>query len=114
MILTIGQLIVIPLIIGFLMNEYMPKITSKLRKPIKNISFIIFIGFVVGAIAGNLENLKNYIGIVFFYSADAQFVGIVYRLFVGQIFDKTSCGRCANHLHRDRHSNLGSGAHPYF
>lgn len=79
MILTIGQLIVIPLIIGFLMNEYMPKITSKLRKPIKKISFIIFIGFVVAAIAGNLENLKNYISIVFFivliHNSLALFIG---------------------------------------
>jgi len=66
MIITIGQLIVIPLIIGYLMNAYLPLITSRLRKPIKNISFIIFIGFVVAAIAGNLENLKNYLGIVFF------------------------------------------------
>jgi len=66
MIITIGQLIVIPLIIGYLMNAYLPQITSRLRKPIKNISFIIFIGFVVAAIAGNLENLKNYLGIVFF------------------------------------------------
>ena len=79
MILTIGQLIEIPLIIRFLMNEYMPKITSRLRKPIKNISFIIFIGFVVAAIAGNLENLKNYIGIVFFivliHNSLALFIG---------------------------------------
>lgn len=66
MIITIGQLIVIPLIIGYIMNAYLPQITSRLRKPIKNISFIIFIGFVVAAIAGNLENLKNYLGIVFF------------------------------------------------
>lgn len=35
MIMTIGQLIIIPLIIGYLMNEYLPKITSIIRTPVK-------------------------------------------------------------------------------
>lgn len=79
MIVTIGQLIIIPLIIGYLMNEYLPKITSIIRTPVKKISFIIFIGFVVAAVASNLENLKNYIGIVFFivliHNSLALFIG---------------------------------------
>lgn len=66
MILTIGQLIIIPLVIGYLCNTYLPELTSKLRKPVKQLSFIIFIGFVVAAVAGNFDNLINYLGIVFF------------------------------------------------
>lgn len=66
MIGTIGQLIIIPLIIGFVFNQYLPGFTDKIKKPVKKLSFIIFIGFVVAAVAGNLENIKNYLGIVFF------------------------------------------------
>jgi len=65
MILTILQIIVIPLIIGMLTNHYLPKFTQMIRKTVRALSLVIFAGFVVFAILGNLENLKNYLHLVF-------------------------------------------------
>ncbi|MBK9735747.1 MAG: bile acid:sodium symporter family protein [Saprospiraceae bacterium] len=66
MILTIGQLIFIPLAVGFAMMYYFPVFTNKIKGFVRKLSMGIFIGFVLAAVAGNLENLRNYLGIVFF------------------------------------------------
>lgn len=65
MILTILQIIVLPLIVGMLTNHYFPKFTRLIHKIVRALSLIIFVGFVVFAILGNLENLKNYLHFVF-------------------------------------------------
>lgn len=66
MALTIGQLIIIPIIVGQLFIRFFPKTTLRMQKPVKLLSLVIFVSFVVFAIAGNLDNLRNYLGAVFF------------------------------------------------
>lgn len=66
MVITIVQLIIIPLVIGFLMNHFWPHFVSKIRGIVKILSMVIFIGFVLAAVAGNIDNLVKYIDIVFF------------------------------------------------
>ncbi|MCZ2099942.1 MAG: bile acid:sodium symporter family protein [Chitinophagales bacterium] len=63
---VIFQLIIVPLIIGFSLNHYFPKWTEKIKTTVKRLSFIIFIGFVIVAVINNLDNLFNYLHIVFF------------------------------------------------
>jgi BASS family bile acid:Na+ symporter len=79
MIWSIGQLIVIPLILGFIFSEYLPAITTKIKNIVKKLSFLIFIGFVIAAVAGNLDNLRLYLYLVFFivliHNSLALFVG---------------------------------------
>jgi bile acid:Na+ symporter, BASS family len=65
MVISIGQLIIIPLLLGLVFTTYLPEMTKKIQKGVKNVSFIIFIGFVIAAVAGNLENLRLYLYIVF-------------------------------------------------
>jgi len=65
MIKSICYLILIPLILGMLMNRYLEELTNKIRLPMKYISMSIFIGFVVFGIHANLENIMNYLGLVF-------------------------------------------------
>lgn len=62
----IFQLIIIPLIIGFLFNHFLPYWVDKIKKIVQKLSFLIFIGFVIFAVLSNLDNLFNYIHIVFF------------------------------------------------
>ena len=62
----IFQLIIIPLIIGFLFNHFLPNWVDKIKKIVQKLSFMIFIGFVIFAVLSNLDNLFNYIHIVFF------------------------------------------------
>ncbi len=87
MVSTIVQLIIIPLIIGMFVNYRFPKFTNAIRKPVRALSLLIFIGFVIVAILGNLENLKNYIHLVFFivlaHNAIALFSGYGFALLNG-------------------------------
>lgn len=64
MVVIIFQLIVVPLFLGMLLNYKTPKFTLKIKKAAKNISLLIFVGFIVGSLAGNLEIIKNYLKIV--------------------------------------------------
>ncbi len=66
MAIVIFQLIVIPLIIGFALNHYFPEWVQKIKSYIQKLSFIIFVGFIIVAVLNNLDNLFNYIHIVFF------------------------------------------------
>jgi len=66
MAITIGQLILLPILFGQIMTIFFPEWVKKIRKPIKILSLLIFIAFVIVAIAGNLQNLQKYIGHVFF------------------------------------------------
>lgn len=63
---TIIQLVLIPVSIGMYLNHQHPNITEKIEKWVRWFSMAIFIGFVVFAVAGNWENIKNYIHLVFF------------------------------------------------
>lgn len=63
---TIIQLIVLPLIMGVLINYKKPIWSKKLRKPVKIISTIIFVGLIIGAILSNLKNVFDHLHHVFF------------------------------------------------
>lgn len=65
MFLTIFQLIVIPLFMGLLFNYRFPKTVDKIKRYIKILSLLIFVGFVIIALYANLDNLKSYIHLVF-------------------------------------------------
>lgn len=66
MIKTIILLIVIPLSLGMSLNHYYPRLTAKIQRPVKMLSMAIFLGFVVFAILGNLNNIYRYLHLVFF------------------------------------------------
>ncbi len=64
MVKIIFQLIMVPLFIGMALNRYQPQFTLKIRKWVKRLSILIFAGFIVGALLGNIEEIKNYLHIV--------------------------------------------------
>lgn len=59
------KLIIIPLAVGLVIKHRFPDLTSKIKKTVQNLSFVIFIGFVIAAISSNLDNLVNHLSIVF-------------------------------------------------
>ena len=65
MVTTIVQLILIPVALGMLTNHYYHHFAKKIEKPIQTLSLIIFLGFVVFGIAGNYDNIVNYVHLVF-------------------------------------------------
>ena len=65
MVMTIVQLIFVPLVIGMLVNHYLPVLTKKIERPVRILSILIFFSFVVFAAIGNWDNIVNYLHIVF-------------------------------------------------
>lgn len=59
------QLVMIPLVLGLFFVYYLPKLTEKIKKPVKLISMLIFSGIVVGALVSNADKLLIYIRLVF-------------------------------------------------
>lgn len=66
MISIIVQLIVIPLLIGMIINQQAPKFRSLIIKPVKIFSIFLLLGIIMFALAGNQEIIKHHLGAVFF------------------------------------------------
>ena len=66
MIKTIINLIIFPLAVGMWFNHKYPKFTDRIKKGVKILSIIIFLGFVVAATISNYQNIIDHIGKVFF------------------------------------------------
>lgn len=65
MFLSIVQLILVPLILGMLLRQWQPTFTAKIIPTVKRVSLLIFIAFILFAVAGNLENIRQHLHRVF-------------------------------------------------
>ncbi|MEA3317017.1 MAG: bile acid:sodium symporter family protein [Bacteroidota bacterium] len=61
---TVFILIGIPLILGISFSRKFPKTTKKIIKPVKLLSILIFMGFVVIALANNYNYFKEFIHLI--------------------------------------------------
>lgn len=89
---SILQLIIIPMILAQICVQLFPVFTDKIKKMVRMMSLFIFIGFVLFAIKGNLDNLAEYIGIVFF-------IVLIHNglaLFIGYYFSSSLLGLHVN------------------
>jgi bile acid:Na+ symporter, BASS family len=66
MVSSMSKIVLIPLIAGLLVKKYFLKLADLVLPYIKKLSFIIFIGFIMAAVLGNLDNLFKHLHIVFF------------------------------------------------
>ncbi len=62
MFVTIVLILGIPLTLGILLARWKPQLASRLEKPFKIFSVVVFIGFVAGALGANWSNFITYIG----------------------------------------------------
>lgn len=65
MFISIVQLILVPLIVGMLLRHWQPQLTLKIIPAVKRLSLVIFVAFILFAVAGNLENIKHHLHRVF-------------------------------------------------
>lgn len=65
MLRTIVQLVLVPVSLGMFFAARFPALVLKVRRPIAWLSILIFLGFVVFAIAGNYEFIRKYLFLVF-------------------------------------------------
>lgn len=65
MVQTVVILLGIPVILGVLFSNYFPRITEKVKKPIRQISIIIFIAYVIILLSANFTNFMRFVHVVF-------------------------------------------------
>lgn len=65
MVQTVIILLGIPVILGLLASQYLPKITAKIKKPIRKASILIFIAFVIVLLSANFNHFMRFIHLVF-------------------------------------------------
>lgn len=63
---TVMLLLGFPVVLGIMFSKKFPKITARIIEPIKKVSMVIFILFVIGALMGNFEFFKSYIHLIMF------------------------------------------------
>jgi len=64
MFVNIILIVGVPVVLGILFNQRFPKITSKIVGPIKRLSILIFVGFVIIGFTNNYDNFIMYISLV--------------------------------------------------
>ncbi len=62
---TVIILLGIPVVLGLLFSQYLPKVTEKIKKPIRKLSIIIFIAFVIILLSANFNHFIRFIHLVF-------------------------------------------------
>lgn len=62
--ITVGLMLILPLILGILLNARRPVLTARLHRPLQLLSFAIFVGFVLLAMAANWALFVRYAGAI--------------------------------------------------
>ncbi len=62
---TVMFLLILPLIAGIAFRYYLPNPAKKIEKPIRIISFLILLGFILVALLNNFSVFKSYLYLVF-------------------------------------------------
>ncbi len=65
MVQTVVILLGIPVVLGVLFAQYLPGLTKKIKKPIRKLSIIIFIAFVIILLSANFNHFLHFIHLVF-------------------------------------------------
>ncbi|KGF67439.1 symporter [Hoeflea sp. BAL378] len=62
--ITVFFMLILPLILGIMLNSRRPALAGRIRKPLQTLSMVIFIGFIVLALAANWSFFLAYVGAV--------------------------------------------------
>lgn len=76
MVITIIQIILIPLLIGMVINWKFPQTTLKFLKTIKIISILLFLSFIFFGVFKNMDIVQNHLGSIFFIVLVHNFIGL--------------------------------------
>jgi len=61
MAITVGVMLALPLILGISLNSRRPKLADRIRRPLQNLSMLIFVAFIVLALAANWAFFLDYV-----------------------------------------------------
>ena len=76
----------IPLVLGMLCSQYLPKIANKLKKPLQSLSIVVFIAMVAIILAGNWAAFKICIKYIFLIVLVHNLVALGIGFGTGSIF----------------------------
>lgn len=62
--ITVGLMLVLPLVLGVTLNVQRPQITARVRRPLQWLSMGIFVAFIVLALAANWQNFLTFAGLI--------------------------------------------------
>jgi BASS family bile acid:Na+ symporter len=83
---SVSKIVLLPLIIGVYLNIKFPNSVKKVLPYVKMLSFLIFIGFIIAAVMGNLDNLYRHIHIVFLIVIAHNLLGLFGGYFFSRAF----------------------------
>jgi len=86
MLRTVVILLGIPMVAGILFARRFPGITSRITRPIKIISILIFAGFVVVAFSNNINYFLKYIHLIFLIVLAHNALALLSGFSIGTIF----------------------------
>lgn len=58
--ITVTLMLILPLILGVVLNGKRPQLASRIRRPLQNLSMVIFLAFIVLALAANWDFFLGY------------------------------------------------------
>ncbi len=90
---TVFILLGIPLVLGMIVNHKFPKFTSKIVKPLKTISILIFMALVVIMFMKNYEFFLKYIKFVFIIVLIHNMVALSTGFSIATLFKRTPYDR---------------------
>ena len=94
--LTVLKIMVLPLILGILLNHYLPTTVEKIKKPFKTISILTLLAFIVISFIPNWDIFIDVIKDVFWLVFGLNTLAIISGLAFGRLFlDKKSAQNCA-------------------
>lgn len=85
---TVFIILGLPLLMGVFVNSKFPGFTSKILKPIKRISIIIFLGVIVLAFKNNFDHFILAIKFVFFIVLIHNAIALGAGYFLGKVFNR--------------------------
>lgn len=86
MVQTVVILLGIPVAAGLLFSQYLPKLTQKIKKPIRQLSIIIFIAFVIILLSANFNHFMKFIHLVFIIVLIHNGIALASGFTMGTIF----------------------------
>ena len=60
-VITLLEVVGLPLLLGMLANRYFPVMVGRLRRPVRILSLVILVAFIIGALAGNFSLFLQFI-----------------------------------------------------
>jgi bile acid:Na+ symporter, BASS family len=82
----IGQLILLPLLVGIWLNSQFNTWVSKVRPWVQRLALVIFFAILIMAIVGNWDNVKNYLHLIFLLVLVHNILALANGYWIGRLF----------------------------